>query len=221
MVTERGSRIVVLAVVLFAASAVQSSIAKEARLHGARHAGATGEAAASKNGAVVTKKAGPANGASSAATKPSDTIDMGVTNLTPRLAQAPDRSPKETPSLKIAKPQNFPAFRPALSIAAGRNAIGQPIARPATPPSDGRRPGFAAKTSVAGFDSSGAATAGEALGASNPGRQNFRPPASVIAPSRGKSDGASVIRPSPARSGIGGPATTVAGINGTAFRPKR
>ena len=48
-----------------------------------------------------------------------------------------------------------------------------------------------------------------------------KPVTTTSVPSRGKIDGAGLIRPSVAPSALGGPAKTFAGINGTTLRPKR
>jgi hypothetical protein len=48
-----------------------------------------------------------------------------------------------------------------------------------------------------------------------------KPVTTASIPSRGKIDGASLIRPSIALSGLGGPAKTFEGINGTTLRPRR
>lgn len=111
-----------------------------------------------------------------------------------------------------------------------RNAIGQPILhQQAIGGQSGGHVGPPALVPVP--VQSPAATLGAAenkpaslanAGAGGPGnlRPNPGPMVTATAASRGRIDGAGLIRPGIAPSGLGGPAKAVARINGTTFRPK-
>jgi hypothetical protein len=205
-------KIVVLAIVSLCLLAAQPSVAKEGDGHHTHHASAKG---------APTWQSGTDKGTNPIATSPNDTIDMDATGLPPRSGSTPDNGHDVKPSLEITKPKNFQARRPEPSIPVVRNAIGQSLTRPANPAADGKRVGSTTKTPAADFGAARASDSTGDRGYSDAGGQNFRPPASVSVPSRSKIGGAELIRPSPALSGLGGPAKTVAGINGTTLRPKR
>jgi hypothetical protein len=118
-------------------------------------------------------------------------------------------SPPRDPSVKREMPLNLQTRRaplPAPQNPVPRNSIGE-IAAPHESMTviDGRRLSSAAPAPVLG-----------AIGPPHPG-----PVVSVTMPSRGKVDGAGLIRPSVAPTGLGGPAKVVVGINGTTLRSKR
>jgi hypothetical protein len=58
------------------------------------------------------------------------------------------------------------------------------------------------------------------VGAPSHGLQSVSPSAGAGIADRGRIDGTHLIRPAPALAVLGGPARTVAGINGTTMRPK-
>jgi hypothetical protein len=102
-----------------------------------------------------------------------------------------------------------------------RNAIGQPVVhQPAVggSPSMVQRP--AVTLGVTGNKPGSLANANAGVGGPGYLRSNASRTVPAAAVSRGRIDGAALIRPGVAPSGLGGPAKAVAGINGTAIRPK-
>jgi len=205
----RNWKTALLAIAFAGMAAVQPSFAKKAHGHQAHHASAK---------AAPSGQSGNTKAANSVGKNSTDIVDLGVTTLPPRSAFPSDRARETKPSFKIAKPEDFPARRAEAGIAVVRNALGVPVARPAGGFAVGEHFGppppavTAAPHTAVTFISTG-----------NPdiGRQDVHPVAGVRIPNRSKIDGAGLIRPSVAPSGLGGPAKTAAGINGTAFRPKR
>lgn len=205
-----------LAIILLSASASQPSFAKESHAHHAVRPSVTAritrpairmphEIGAGPKGEGVG--AGPvAKGANPVDAHPRDTIDAGVTALSPRRDYGPAKARNAATAVKIGVPGNsqtrhVPAAGASNPVA--RNAIGLPIA-----PHENMNPGAA-----------------ERLGSPNPGGANSgrpNPAATTTASvsSLGKIDGAGLIRPTRVPAGLGGPAKAVAGINGTTFRPK-
>ena len=208
-------KIVVLVIASLFLMTAQPSFAKEARAD-SHHLGGTA-ASASKSASGTGIKTGAQTDTNSADAKPGD--DIGLTALPLRSALTSDKSVVAKPSSKITKPGNFPASRPGLSTPVARNAIGQPLTPAANPTGDGQRLGSAAKPQAEGFDVTRTAAPGEGVGESNVRRQIFHPLESVSNPGRGKIDGAGLSRPA-TPSGLGGPAKSLAGINGTTVRPK-
>ncbi len=205
---ESGLKIILLAIVLAGASWAQPSFAKEARVH---HAGAAKDTAGKT-----------AQRPNSLDAKPSDTLDAGVTALPPRLGVTPDKARSANTGLKLAKPANFQARRAAeRSNPVVRNAIGQSITEQG--PAVGARHSEAAVQTPAAASGGSAAPANFARGTGGPNsaRQSSHPVATASIVNRGKIDGAGLIRPAVAPSGLGGPAKAAAGINGTTLRPKR
>jgi hypothetical protein len=208
-VKEHVLKIVVLAVVLFAALAVQPGIAKELRVY---HDATPGKNA--KSGAKAgDTKAGEGENAAGAqhATAPlGDSLDAGFTVLTPRAGNAADKMHNPGVSVKVAKPVNSQVRGVSVSTpikSVVRNAIGAAVSEQVNAPAGANH--FGATAQMAGAPSAGLAI--------------VRPPAHPIASAtitdRNKIDGAELIRSSSA-SGIGGPAKLVGGINGTTLRPK-
>lgn len=146
----------------------------------------------------------------------SSPIDLGATPLPPQSTATPNKTREVKPSA-LAKPENFPAHQVQPSNPIGRNAIGQPVGPPA-----GAHPAelhFGPAAAAPQTPQHAVSTVTSSRDA-KVGQQNFQPIAGVNLPSHSKIDGAGLIRPSLAVSGLGGPAKTTAGINGTAFRPK-
>lgn len=206
----RNWKAALLAVAFAGMAAVQPSLAKKAHGHQAHHASAK---------AAPSGQSGNTKAANSVGINSTDTIDLGVTPLPPRSALPSDRARETKPSFKIAKPEDFPARRAEASTAVVRNALGEPVARPAGGLAVGEH--FGLRPPPAVIAAPHAAVTVMSRGNPEIGRQDFDAIASVRTPSSGKIDGAGLIRPSVAPSGLGGPAKTAAGINGTAFRPKR
>jgi hypothetical protein len=205
----RNWKATLLAVAFAGMAVVQPSFAKNAHGHQAHHVSAK---------AAPSGQSGNTKAANSVGKNSTDTIDLGVTTLPLRSAFPSDRARETKPSFKIAKPEDFPARRAEAGTAVVRNALGEPVARPAGGLAVGEHFGPPPPAVIAAPH-----TAVTVISTGNPdvGRQDFNGIASVRTPSRGKIDGAGLIRPSVAPSGLGGPAKTAAGINGTAFRPKR
>jgi hypothetical protein len=212
-----------LAIVLIGASAAQPSFAKA---HHSHH-DAKGKAASSVQRPI-------AKGANSSNAQAKDGSDVDI--VPSPVGLTTDKARTTNVSVKNHTPENFQVRRVAVPAPSGtipRNAIGVAIApqksvtassgesfKPAaaapiaTSLGDGKADGYPGEPDIALKPSHPLATASipsvSSLSASNPAPQN-----------RGRIDGASLIRPSVAPSGLGGPAKTVAGINGTTLRPKR
>jgi hypothetical protein len=207
-----------LAILLVGASAAQSSFANAHR----SHHDARGKAASSVQRPT-------AKGASDAQAKDGSNADIVPSPVSPTTDKA------QTTNVKSRTPGNYQVRRVAVPVppnAIPRNAIGVAIAPPkGVTASSGEsfKPGPAASTD---------AGIGEGKAGGYPREQGIalkplHPLATASIPSvsslsisnagaanRGKIDGASLIRPSVAPSGLGGPARPVAGINGTTLRPK-
>jgi hypothetical protein len=230
-----------LAVVLLGASATQASFAKQVHANRASgtassapprvarsSSGVSGANAKSQIRMPLETGAGPkgqgvgagtiAKGANSIVAHARDSIDTQITVLSPRRRFGPDKSRNGGARLKIGAPGNFQARRlPAAgrSDLVARNAIGLPVALHENMNGRiGERLGFTA-ASPRGLASA------RGLGGANIGRTNPAPIATASVLSRSKIDGAGLIRPALAPSGLGGPAKAVDGINGTTLRPKR
>ena len=241
--TESSLKFILLSIVLFGASLAQPSFAKQLRAH---HAGATAVPAAPKNsvgknakseirvpratnagvkGEGVSGTTGEgltARGANSADSPPTETIDAGVTALSPRAGLAADEARNANTGLKITKPGNLGTRRaPEPSSPVVRNAIGQPVAEH-SPAGGVEHFGSAVQKSAAASSGTvGPANFTRGIGGPTSARQSPRPVATASVVNHGKIDGAGLIRPAFATSGLGGPAKAVAGINGTTLRRKR
>ncbi len=110
-----------------------------------------------------------------------------------------------------------------------RNAIGVPLARHGgLERRDGEHHDFPTVVRVPAAGATGVAGSGTASPATAEGRvdrptilrANASPILSPVAPNRGTINGTSLNRPGFSPSGVGGPAKQVAGISGTAIRPK-
>jgi hypothetical protein len=172
-------------------------------------------------GAHVAHKGASAKGTNSVHTKPAEKLDASVTIQPQRGGLARDqRNPNA--SLKIAKPENLTRrpnvtapFKPPVL----RNAIGQPVnsksmtldaSRLAPSP---RAPRTIAKGAVR------IPSPTSPVHPANVGSTSVRPTVTAST-SRGRIDGAHLIRPSVAPLGVGGPARASNGINGTTVRTK-
>jgi hypothetical protein len=209
------SRLILSTMVLLAVAVnqpgLQPGLTKEA------HAPHGGRASATNNGASGTGTRGAVSGANTPAAKSSVPIDAEETVAPPVL---PPHGPKPQPNQnanqnpKIVTPGNAARGQAGGAIApTSRNAIGQPVVapknltgvqspvpalqRPVSPP-------LVHGVPVAAPVSSGAARVNVANAANH-----------------GSINGATVIRPSTAPAGVGGPARAANGINGTTVHSRR
>ena len=206
----------ILAIILLSASASYPGFAKESDAHHAARPSVTTRAAkpiirmphkmdADSKGKGVG--VGPAaKGANPNDAHPRDTIDAGTTALSPRRTHESDKARNAATALKIGVPGNsqtrhMPAAGAPNPVA--RSAIGLPIA-----PRENLNPGASERLHLPNPNTANS-------GRPNPGAITT---AGVWGP--GKIDGAGLIRPARAPTGLGGPAKAVAGINGTTLRPK-
>ncbi|MGD0026471.1 MAG: hypothetical protein ABSC37_17925 [Xanthobacteraceae bacterium] len=152
-------------------------------------------------------------------------IDTWITMHSRRPGSRLDKAREVKPILKIGSLGNLHVRRapaPGASNFVARNAIGLSVARheviqgPNGERFNFRPPAQSPAAAASGTGSFAAANRG--LGGTRIVGQNSSP--TVTALSRGRIDGALLIRPGLAPSGVGGPAKVVAGINGTTFRPK-
>lgn len=234
-------KIVLATMVLFAASFAQPSLAEELAAH---HASRAEVSAAAKTTAGKNVKSGPrvpqraglgrtgksvdatagteptGRGASAVDARPDDTIDAGVTVLTPRGGVTPAKAGNTNANLKIAKPTTLQAHRSAIVQPANpvRNAIGQPLARPKIAPR--RDAHFGATVQAPAAASGNSINLSGNSGGPNSARPKQHPVTTASIGNRGRVDGATLIRPAFATSGLGGPAKPVGGINGTTLRRK-
>ena len=161
-------------------------------------------------------------------TEPS-AIDTRVT--VPSATLRPDKARDRTPLVKFGAPANFWVRRSPTAGASEsitRNAIGLPVV-----PREGSRgpsdephglPAQVLAPAAPGTVQGSVADLNRAEGGiDRPTVPRSSTGSIVNAPfvQRGKIDGTGMIRPGFAPSGVGGPAKTVAGINGTTFRLKR
>lgn len=204
---EEQLKIILLTLGLLGLSAVQPSLAKAAHGHHAHHGSSKAKPAA---------RSGIAKGANSAGENPTATIDLGIIAPPPRSAFTSGKAREAKPSFKIAKPENYQAHRPEPTNPVTRNALGQPVVSPLRTTLDGKH--FGVQTPPAVVAVPRAAVPGVAPHNPEIERQEYRSLASI--PSRSRIDGAGLIRPSVAAFGLGGPAKTVNGINGTTLRAK-
>jgi hypothetical protein len=197
-----GLKVVLFAAALFGAFAAQPGIAKEPRAH---HTATTG-----KNAKSGAKAANAKAGEGANAKAPSDSLDAGVTVLTPRAGNAADKIRNPVVNVKVAKPVNSQVRGVGMSTPIKpvvRNAIGAPVSEHVNAPAGANHFGVTAQ--LAGTPSAGLTIV----------RQPAHPIASATLADRGKIDGGHLIRPT-VTSGLGGPAKSVTGINGTTMRPK-
>jgi hypothetical protein len=209
MPRKTGLKIVLFTAALFGAFAAQPSIAKEPRVH---HTATTGKNSKSgvKTGNAKAREGANGEGAKHVTTPPGDSLDAGVTVLTPRAGNAADKTRNPGVSVKVAKPVNSQvrgvgASTPIKPIV--RNAIGAPVSEQADAPAGANHLGSTAQVPV--VPSAGLTIV----------RQPVRPIANATIADRGKIDGSHLIRPT-APSELGGPSKSVTGINGTTLRPK-
>jgi hypothetical protein len=204
----------ILAIILLSASASYPGFAKESNAHHAARPSVTTRTAkpiirmphkmdAGSKGAG----AGPvAKGASPNDAHPRDTIDAGTTALSPRRAHESDKARNAATALKIGVPGDSQTRHMSATGApnpVARSAIGLPIA-----PRENLNSGASERLHLPNPD------------AANSGRPNPGAITTAGVSSLGKIDGAGLIRPARAPTGLGGPVKAVAGINGTTLRQK-
>jgi hypothetical protein len=208
-------RLVFSFIVLLALSANQPCSAKEAHAqHGSRPSAANSHANTKTAIPVETKSNGKIDGQVEATVPPPVLPRQGVTQ---------QRNETINPSVKIVTPGNAAHGQAArTSTPAVRNAIGQPIIQPKNfvgteqhvPPSQQSR----GPVSASGLR--GAPPA--APPAVSSGAVHANAPAVTVAnaANRGSVNGAALIRPAAAPTGIGGAVRPKYGINGTAVQTK-
>jgi hypothetical protein len=203
-----------LCVLLLATFATAPVVAKEGRV---LHAHASHRSAKAPSGKAAS------HAHHHAPATPSNTV--GARNGDAAEKSAPVNEPPSLTTAKPRDPNSAKAFTPPKVAArhvtspaspAGRNAIGITAVLPHQAPTD-----VHAKTlapgSVAGLPKPGAVKSSPA---------GAQPHAMVSASignqsgNQGKIGGATAIRPAPAPSGLGGPAKTTLGIDGTATKSK-
>ena len=168
-------------------------------------------------GANAQHKGASAKGTNSVHTRRAETIDASVTVQPPRRGFAREQRNSNV-SVKTVKPESLPRrsnVAPAIKPPVVRNAIGQPV-KSKSVMVDGLRlaptaqaPGTIAKGAV------GIPSPASPMRPPNVGGTSVHPTITASNSSRGRIDGARLIRPSVAPLGIGGPARASNGINGT------
>jgi hypothetical protein len=208
--TESGLKAgsLLLAIVLIGASAMRPGFAKTfakafAKTHYAHGTAAKGASTGTRPSA---KHATPIE------TQPADTSDTAI-DVAPSRAGTADKARGANVNTKSGAPENHQVRRvtvPGPSDTVPRNSIGVAVVPPPK----------SATTNEQAFKPAPPLTLAPQSAIAN--RSVIAKPVTTASvPSRGKIDGAGLIRPSIALSGLGGPAKTFAGINGTTLRPKR
>lgn len=203
---DREAKVTLAVIVLVALVAQRPGSAEAAHAHHFHHATKAGAAARDTN----SKGVSPSGKASNSPT------DLGAPPLPLQSTAAPNKTREVKPNVTV-KPQNLPMRRVQPANPPGRNAIGQPVGPPA-----GAGPAelhFRPATAGAQAPPHASSTVTFSRDA-KVGPQNFRPIGGANLRTHSRIDGAELIRPSLAASGLGGPAKMTAGINGTTFRPK-
>jgi hypothetical protein len=169
-------------------------------------------------GARAQHKGASAKGTNSVYTKPAETIDTSVTIQPPRGGFARDQR-NSNASRKIAKPAILtrrPNVTASVKPPVVRNAIGQPV-KSKSVIVDALRPTAQAPGTVGAVRIPSPAPPIRPL---NVGSSSFHPTVTASNSSKGRIDGARLIRPSVAPLGVGGPARASNGINGTTVQTK-
>ena len=202
-----------------------------ARLERQFHADAKGDDGKTPKGEETLNGAGAAaNDAKAFAPgdKNEDAIDTRDTVLPHRLGNRRD-AVEEVKALKSVAPRNLLGRR-TLSHGAtegvARNAIGIPVARrDGSEQHVGQHRDFpigihGPAPAAIGANESTTSRLAKAQGRIDRGTTSANPIVRPAVSNRGTINGTSLMRAGSGPSGIGGPAKTVAGINGTAIRPK-
>jgi hypothetical protein len=205
---ERQLKIVVMVIALVAASGAAPAFAKEVRAHSMHGPARASSPKANAIKAAKSESHTPrATGAESGAA-PANSNRPETANTPAAIARRPGFGPEKgrelQPRAGIAAPGNPPPHRaltpPNLTT---RNAIGATVG-----------PASVGISNPAGNSAKTKGTLGEPIA------QPQRPIVNASSAGQSRIGGAGLIRPALAPSGLGGPAKTVAGINGTAMRPK-
>jgi hypothetical protein len=193
-VLKRGT--LLFAVVLHGVSVMQPSFAKTQHAH---RSVAKGEHASRAHSLAAKEKPGPTDTDNS----------RGAVNAPSPIGTTGGKAHAATVNSKSASP--FQVRRVVVPAPAEtRNSVGVAITPPRSATIGGEqtpKPTLPRPTSVPAESVDRAAIA--------------RPVVTASMPDRGKIDGTSLIRPSVAPTGLGGPVKPLAGINGTTFRQKR
>jgi len=212
---EMRLRLVFSSIVLLALSANQPCFAKEAHAqHGSRPSAASSHANTKPAIPVETKSNGKINGQVEATVPPPVLPRQGITQ---------QRNRTINPSVKIVTPGNAAHGQAArTSTPAVRNAIGQPIIQPKNFIGTEPRvtPAQQAPGVVPLHRLRGAPPAAPLVVSSNPVHANAPAVTVTNAANRGSVNGAALIRPAAAPTGIGGAVRPKYGINGTTVQTK-
>ncbi len=208
--TESGLKTgsLLLAIVLVGASAMQPGFAKTsaksfAKTHHAHGIAAKCASPGTRPGAMHAKPI---------EAQPADTGDAEIGAAPSRANATPERAWRANANTKTGALGNYQVRRvtvPSSPNSVPRNSIGVAVVPPPTTTATSEptlKPAAPMTLAPQGASANRSVTA--------------RPVTTASIPSRGKIDGAGLIRPSVALSGLGGPAKTFAGINGTTLRPK-
>jgi hypothetical protein len=202
-------KVVLLAIVL--AIAAQPAVAKQAHRHHANKSAVTATPKA-RTGKADVKAVGRPDSHQSPGSQKSNETPAAI--AVPRPASPPDKGQGAKAGVKIVAPDH-PQVRhaPSLSAPTARDAIGMPLVRHDV--SVGK--GGAGVGSPVGV---GAAATITRPSAGVGGPRHASPMTGGNMPSTGRIGGTSLIRSATAPTGLGGPAKTVVGINGTTVRSK-
>lgn len=198
----------VLSSIVLAALAANPCFGKDGHSHGYAQHGA--RASAANNGA---------SGATPAPSKAKATIDSEAPVAPPVLPPrgVTQQQIRISPSVKMTNPGNVsrgPAGATTITTPTARNAIGQPVVSSAPKNFPGAQPPLSA------LQRSGAVSPPVIHGGPTTPPVSSGPARVNIANNRGSVNGATVVRPANAPSGIGGPAQARYGINGTAVQSR-
>jgi hypothetical protein len=204
----------VLAIALIGASLTQPSLAKTLHAQHAHQAGAKGQISVKGDGAAHDAAHAPtATGA-----------DSGDEVTAPSRAGLPgDRPRPPNVNAKTGAPGTLQVRREAVpgpSEAIPRNSIGVAVAPRKDVTASGGESLRPPPPLVAPGEPADHLNGGAFPGGSDIERRSQRPVTTASIPSFGKIEGAGLIRPAVAPSGLGGPAKVVSGINGTTLRSK-
>ena len=207
---EMRLRLVFSSIVLLALSANQPCFAKEAHAqHGSRPSAASSHANTKPAIPVETKSNGKIDGQVEATVPPPVLPRQGVTQ---------QRNRTINPSVKIVTPGNAAHGQAArTSTPAVRNAIGQPIIQPKN--FIGTEPRVTPAQQAPGVVPLHRFAA-PLVASSNPVHANAPAVTVANAANRGSVNGAALIRPAAAPTGIGGAVRPKYGINGTTVQNK-
>ena len=212
----------VLAIALIGASLTQPSLAKTLHAQHAHRAAAKSQLSVKGDGAAHDAAHEPiAKGTDSGDAQAKDSGDEVTA---PSRAGLPgDRPRPPNVNAKTGAPGTLQVRREAVpgpSEAIPRNSIGVAVAPRKDVTASGGESLRPPPPLVAPGEPADHLNGGAFPGGSDIERRSQRPVTTASIPSFGKIEGAGLIRPAVAPSGLGGPAKVVSGINGTTLRSK-